>query len=321
MIRIELYYNIGLFNDDPENKVSVLDKLVIIDNGNGLNEDSYSRLLTLRDDSKSIRNKGTGRIQFAHYFEDTVFDSIYNLDEHKRKHLVITLSKKDIFLKNNAILRKDLEEDVVDDMEPYTKVTFSNLLDSKKDGKLYNSISLDILCGELRKHFLSLFCENRNCLPDITIVRYEDKKVVRTLNITPDVIPTPDNITTVKVKYSKIDERNKILDVDHEESFTLYSFIQPANDLKNNSIFYVSNGALAQENPIDSIQKKDVLDGNRYMFLLTGSYFDSVDDDLRGNLHLVKENDFKRQNEETFFPEECLLSDRIEEKTNAKINL
>ena len=55
------------------------------------------------------------------------------------------------------------------------------------------------------------------------------------------------------------------------------------------------------------------------MFLLSGSHFDSVDDDLRGNLHLVKESEFKKQNEGSLFPEECILVDKIEEKTNEKI--
>lgn len=54
------------------------------------------------------------------------------------------------------------------------------------------------------------------------------------------------------------------------------------------------------------------------MFLLRGNYFDSIEDDLRGNLHLIKESEFKKQGE--LFPEECILVDKIKEETNEKIN-
>ena len=76
---------------------------------------------------------------------------------------------------------------------------------------------------------------------------------------------------------------------------------------------------MAQENSIDGLPKKDSIDGKRYMFLLSGEYFDHGDDDLRGNLHLVKESDFKKQNEGNLFAEEELLIDNIIAQTNVKI--
>ena len=58
-IRMEFYYTMGIFKNDAENRTATLDKIVIVDNGIGINPSSYDRLLTLRDNSKSIRNKGT----------------------------------------------------------------------------------------------------------------------------------------------------------------------------------------------------------------------------------------------------------------------
>lgn len=57
-IRMEFHYTMGLFKNDAENRTATLDKIVIVDNGIGINPSSYDRLLTLRDNSKSIRNKG-----------------------------------------------------------------------------------------------------------------------------------------------------------------------------------------------------------------------------------------------------------------------
>lgn len=317
-IRIEFHYTLGLFNDGGKNDTSVLDKIVFIDNGMGINPQSYNRLLTLRDNSKSARNKGTGRIQFAHYFDQTVFDSVFKIDEHSSKHLVITLSKNDSFLDNNAILRKDLEEDVID-KQPYTKVSLIHLLDEKKDGAFYNNMSIEAFVTEVQKHFLSRFCECRECLPQIELVRFENGEEQNHIVITKENIPMYDKLESVVVKYSKLDDHNKIIETDKEESFTLMSFVQPNYILDKNSVYYISNGALAQENAIDGLPKKDSIEGKRYLFLLSGSYFDSVDDDLRGNLHLVKESEFKKQNEGCLFPEECILVDKIEEKTNEKI--
>lgn len=317
-IRMEFHYSMGLFKNDAENRAATLDKIVVVDNGIGINPSSYDRLLTLRDNSKSIRNKGTGRIQFAHYFDETTFDSIYSIDNHNGRHIVMTLSKKSAFLNNNAILRKDLEEDVTD-REPYTKVTLSHILDDKSDAKFYGEISLENIIIEIKHHFLARLCESRSSLPTIELVRYEDNVALEPLYICQEDIPTADKIEHFTVKYSKLDDNNKVIEINRTEEFTLMSFVLNETELSRNSIYYVSNGALAQENSIDGLPKKDSIDGKRYMFLLSGEYFDHVDDDLRGNLHLVKESAFKKQNEGNLFAEEELLIDNIIAQTNVKI--
>ena len=42
------------------------DKIQVIDNGAGLDSDSFERLTRLRDSSKNYFNKGTGRVQYLH---------------------------------------------------------------------------------------------------------------------------------------------------------------------------------------------------------------------------------------------------------------
>lgn len=317
-IRIEFHYIMGLFQDDDENRTAALDKIIIIDNGVGINPASYNRLLTLRDNSKSVSNKGTGRIQFAHYFDETIFDSMFSIDQHHGKHIVMTLSKKQAFLNNNAILRKDLEEDVTD-WQPYTKVTLKRILDEKKDGRFYGEMSLGDIIKDIKHHFIALLCESRANLPVIELVRYEDEEELEPVYIRQEDIPTADKTEPITVRYSKLDDHNRVVETDRTAEFTLMSFIQHEDILPNNSIYYVSNGALAQENVVDGLQKKDSIDGNRYMFLLSGEYFDCIDDDLRGNLHLIKEAAFKRQNEGNLFAEEELLVDNIVAQTNLKI--
>lgn len=48
---------------------------------------------------------------------------MYSIDEHHGKHIIMTLSKKEAFLNNNAILRKELE-----DHHSLWTVTFARLV-------------------------------------------------------------------------------------------------------------------------------------------------------------------------------------------------
>lgn len=226
----------GLFQDDADNRTAALDKIVIIDNGAGINPASYNRLLTLRDNRKSVCNKGTGRIQFTHYFDETTFDSMYSIDEHNGKHIVMTLSKKQAFLNNNAILRKEFEESVTD-WQPYTKVTLLRILDEKKDGKYYGEMSLENIMIELKHHFLARLCESRSNLPTIELVRYEDGTALDPIYILQEHIPTADKTEEIIVKYSKLDEHNKVVDTDRAAVFTLMSFVQNKDALSDGSLF------------------------------------------------------------------------------------
>lgn len=317
-IGVELYYNVGLFEDDPENKTYTLDRIVVVDNGGGLNEASFERLKTLRDDSKSKNNKGTGRVQYLHFFDDTIFDSVFKDKDGTYRHMVLTFSKKEAFLKQKAILRKDVDE-ISELKDSYAKVEFKYFLDVKNDAKFYNELPLDALKSELIIHFLSKFCESRDKMPQIELKRFENGELVKEHTIKGEDIPTPEYTQEVEVHYSKLGEKNKVEETLKTEQFTLLSFVQPKERLAKNSIYFVSNGALAQEERVDGLQKTDVINDNRYLFLLRGDYFNEVEDDLRGNLHLVKESEFKKQSEDNLFPEECLLVDNIRLATNQKI--
>lgn len=96
-ISIKLFLKGNLLSD--RNNVYDFEKFEIEDNGIGLNEKNYSRLLTLRDDSKKMSNKGTGRIQYIHFFDVTKIKSTYKSKDSSYKEIEVTLSKKEAFLK------------------------------------------------------------------------------------------------------------------------------------------------------------------------------------------------------------------------------
>lgn len=300
-----------------ESGTSDFNNIVICDNGIGLDNNSYQRLVNLRDDTKKHLNLGTGRIQYIHFFDHTSIDSIYKDGEQFKKRKVI-LSKNDVFLKENAIMRLD-EEEIVNETNLKTVVTFTNLLD-EKDKDWYSSLTVQGFKDEITKHFLALFCEYRNMLPKIHISLFENSEVKDESDISASDIPNPDREEEIKIDYSKLNEKNKIVSAGRQEIFQLTAFKRPSSEIKQNAIFLVSKGAAGDSFDIDSLQKKDEIDGNRYMFLLSGNYLDASDCDERGKIKLISRQDFKRQNEDSLFKEEVVLYDDIVNETNSVIN-
>lgn len=299
-----------------EDKFYDLSEIVIRDNGIGLTDKSYERLINLRDNTKHFLNKGTGRVQYIHFFDETVMDSLYDINGVLKRRKV-TLSKNDFFLANNAIMRLDLEEDGVDGVSG-TIVTFKSPLD-EKDAALFAAIDSQALKKEFIRHFLVLLSDNRDVLPKIEIHRYVADELLDCADITKYDIPEPDKTDNVSVHYSTLDERNKIKQLDKSEDFTLRAFVHSEYDLEKNVIYLVSKGQLATSIAIDTLQEKEVVDGKRYMFFLSGSYIDTNDSDDRGELRLISSKEFKKQEASLFFPEEIILLDDIKEATNAKI--
>jgi hypothetical protein len=312
-ITMRFYFTRDIFDNSGD-----FEKIEIQDNGVGIDERSLQRIINLRDNSKGRQNKGTGRVQYLHYFNMTTFDSIYCAKNNTYKHLALSLSKNDAFLQNNAILKTDIDEES-DSSTSGTKVTFSSIIDDKKDLPFYKGLKIDIVKKELIRHYLSRFCENRDRLPNIKFERYEGNTLVDTLTLTELDIPNPDKQCDIEVAYCKMDG-NKLIELNHTEKFTLLTFINNASDLEKNIIYFVSDGALSQECQVEALPAKDSIDNKRYLFLLRGEYFDTKTDDTRSDLGLIKESDFKKKEYASMMPEEAILVDRIKSKTNEKIN-
>lgn len=315
-ISIKLFLKGNLLSD--RNNVYDFEKFEIEDNGIGLNEKNYSRLLTLRDDSKKMSNKGTGRIQYIHFFDVTKIKSTYKSKDSSYKEIEVTLSKKEAFLKKNAIIRLDKEVDSVLS-DSGCRVTFINPLD-KKDLSYFSSLSAEAIKTDIIKHFLSLFCENRAMLPQINVIVYHDEEEFKKLQVLEGDISKPDKEESLEIAYSKLDERNKIVKSEKTETFQLKAFKLSSSELKNNGIYLVSKGSTGKTIDIDTLKKDDEINGNRYMFLLSGQYLDDRDQDDRGNIRLIESKEFRSQNEGNLFAEEEILFESVKEEANERIN-
>lgn len=315
-ITIKLFLTETLLSS--QNNVYKFEKFSVEDNGIGLNEANYNRLITLRDESKMMSNKGTGRIQFIHFFDETKIQSTYEQKAKSFRDIELTLSKKDTFLKNNSIVRIDKNEDS-SITESNTKVSFLNPLDDK-DKEYYDYLNAEDIRKDLLQHFLALFCENKSKLPNITIQIIHGNQVHENVSISDNDISQPEKEEQLDIAYSKLDEKNKIIKSEKKESFQLKAFKLPSNELKSNAIYMVSKGATGKAIDLYNLKKDDEINGNRYMFLLSGKYLDESDRDDRGNIELIESSEFRKQNESNLFPEEVILIEDIKDETNSKIN-
>ncbi len=315
-ISISFHFCENLINEGIEN--ADFTRVEVSDNGIGLNDASFLRLINLRDDSKKRSNLGTGRVQYLHFFDNTVLRSVYNSGDSNMIRQV-TMSKKEQFLSNNAILRIDVEKKTRD-RETGTTIIFDTLLDTK-DLEYYTSLKeASAIKGNLVKHFLSLFCEHRDKLPQIIIKIYLGESIVDEAKVTTESIPQPDKEGPINLNYSRLNEKNEIIYSERKEEFRLKAFKRPASELTENEILLVSKGAVGTSIELYNLQKKDSIENYRYLFLLTGKYFDENDRDDRGNMKLITGKEFKSQNESNLFPEEVILIDTIKENTNLYIS-
>ena len=325
-IVICIQLNKTLFSE--KNEDFEFDNITIKDNGIGFNDEEFTRFLNLDDTSKGLGNKGSGRIQLIHYFEraeyESVFEDISSSTGYKKR--IFTLSKNAAFFQNNAIVRLDKDEDCVA-TSSYTILKLSNPLEmntqKQENREYFKSLSTEDLKENIKNKFLALFCENRNNLPEIILQRgingvidSENEK-----SITQQDIPNIDKAEDMNVCYSKINMEGKVEKSTNTEVLNLKSFKINQNELTKNSIKLVCKGEITKEIKLDSLASDELIDDNRYLFLLSGTIIDNADTDTRGNLYFPTEVEFKKSfGEPNLFPEEIITIDEIRETTNEKIN-
>lgn len=317
-IIIRLYASKGLELDGQTD--ICISSITIEDNGIGLDEANLERLKNLRDPSKGHSNNGTGRIQYLYYFSSTIIESVTDV-EGKSSRVKVTLSMNDLFLNNNSILRLDEMEDV-ENQPSRTVLSFIDPLNDK-DAKCYGVLTASLLKTDIITHTLARLCDNRNCLPKITIERYLNQELDDSKSITDADILEVDKDENIDIQYATLIDK-KIVKTNKKESFRIRSFVVPQEKLESNKLYLVSKGELGNTLPLDLLSDKESIDGKRYMFLLSGDYLDARDSDDRGNINLMKESELKKRATEstlTMFPEEeVILREDIVKEVNHKIS-
>ncbi|WP_155888296.1 hypothetical protein [Bacteroides propionicifaciens] len=284
------------------------------DTGLGLTEESYKRLQKLYDESKSFNNRGSGRIQYLHFFTNTYITSNYK--EEDKYHLrEVVLSKKGLFPKKNALIGV-INEKVIT-TENYSRKTQVKLDVPiyQKDLNFYSKLTADSLKENLLKQFMGLLCLSEK-LPNIIIENYKGHKLVEKATITKSDFPEIDKKLEFSVFYSKSSETKSGLESsERKELFTLNTFKIPSKQLDKNIIEVTSKGQILSfdKNPFEFpiLNAEEVINNNRYLFLLSSPYIDNVEGDERGKINLISKKEFLSG--DLFIPDEVVLIDSIQE--------
>lgn len=315
-IKIKLHYTKGLFDTYEFYSIS------IEDSGIGFNNDEYERLINLNDSRKGFNNKGSGRVQFLHYFDKTEYTSIFEDKSSSTgfKQRKFSLSKSAAFLKHNAIIRHDslIEANA---QSSGTIIVLSSILNDK-DRKFYNELSISELKENIINRYLPFFCENRDALPKITIEKLSQHEPLEALEILPSDIPNIDKQDDIIVHYCKSSNDGKSIErIQKSEKLDIKGFKIKKTRLQKNSLKLTSKGEIAKEIKLDSLLVDDEIDGNRYLFLISGSYIDERDSDNRGALKIPTIEEFKSKSSDIswLFGEEEIVLDDIREKANEKV--
>lgn len=292
------------------------------DNGIGFTDSEFNRIVALNDNRKGFSNKGTGRVQYLHYFDKTTISSRYNQKNVDNTYRVrkFELSKKKPFLDENAII-KYISNEISDSKENKTTVTFKDPLDSK-DFNFYSNMTIADLKSEIISHFLVYLCENRNSIPAINIEIWRDENLYSIDSIGESDIPKVDYETEIKVNYRRISNDGKSTEKisKNSESFKLKSFIITKSDLNKNELLLTSKGQKAENISLYSLEASDHINGNRFLFLLSGEYLDSKDSDTRGNISIPNIESFKK-NAGTLFETQSIVIEDLEKEANEAIQL
>ncbi len=283
------FINVDLYQTSNPMGDNSFDKIIIEDNGIGLNDDNYDRLKTLRKNTKGKLNKGTGRVQYLHFFGKTKIESVYLKDEKSRKK-ILELSKSQVFLLNQAFIKVISDEPTSESR--ITKVVFSDPL-KDKDGQFYGTLNLCDMKERLVMHYMVLLCQQRNALPKITLRLFVDNQQKESLTVDQSDIPDLDHMENFEVNYATV-ENKEIVKRANKESFCFRSFKIEQEKLPKNSLFLISKNEVIDKKINLPIPEKDNFDGFRYLFFISGDYLDNNDSDSRGSVQLYSEKDLKK---------------------------
>lgn len=292
-------------------------KFIVKDTGIGFNDTEWNRFITLKDNRKNFNNKGTGRIQYLHFFENTKIISQYK-NNNCFFERVITLSKRNEFLSKNAIIRLDKQEKVNNITATGSQVVFESPL-IEKDRNYYSQLSSESLKNDLIHHYLVWFCENRNNLPRIGIQLFHDNKIISTDIISDIDIPMPDKQIDIQVFYRQLNTDNLDKTI-NSENFIMRIFKISDKELLQNQLYLTSKGEIAQNIDFYSINPKESINNNKFLCLLSGSYIDARDSDVRGNICIPPLKELRRKGfSAELFEDEIVVLDDIESEANNKL--
>lgn len=290
--------------------------LEIEDTGVGFNSENFGRLKRLYDESKDFNNRGTGRIQYLHFFDKTDIYSVYEENEKKYERRIV-LSYK-FYQRKKSIIWASNPKEVDKDTPSGTSLAFFTLLDDE-DKNRYSELNSQEIYDKVLIHYLDRFCVNRDNLQTIKIETYlndaHDQSQDKTIN--KDVVPSADYQKDFTLHYQLYDKDKKdFIDVKGKtEKFKVASYLLPSSLQSKNQIKLTSKNETVDSKGFDFSFLEDTLkiEGKYMLCLVSSNYFTINDTDERGNLQLVTKSNFLKDYDAFKLQEPRIFIDNIQD--------
>ncbi len=277
---------IEIFSEESTDGKGFFRALWISDNGIGFNDEHFRRFNKYRDWTKGFNNRGSGRIQYVHFFDKTSVSSVFQEDgEYFERDFVVSKDKS--FLKENAIV-KHKSCKLSPSKELFTKVEFQSLLE---ESETYNDLDDEELKAAIMKSYLLYFCNESRPLPKIVIKYFLQGGLKSTSKIEKRDIPKAEKVEDAFVAYKRLSDDGKSLKVlDRKENLKVTAFRLNKDQAVKNDLYLVSKGQRVPNSGIElnCLGKGDVINGKRFLFLVAGDYLDKADTNNRGELDIPK---------------------------------
>ncbi len=172
---------------------------------------------------------------------------------------------------------------------------------------------------DLLKRYLHYFCFNSNEIPEIKINFYVGNDLKSSQNISKFDIPKFDKEESLIVHYNRQSKDATSIEKSQKtEEFSVTTFKVTKKLLDSNEIKLISKGEVVDETKINltGISKNDNISGNKYLVLVSGSYIDNNDSNIRGQLNIPTKNTKYAFN---VFNNEIIFLEDIEEGVNEKL--
>lgn len=317
--KIDVFLN---FNANLASKGTELYSIEIQDNGIGLDEANFRRMVTFKDETKGFNNLGSGRLQLIHSFQIAKYESVFDTDEGRYSR-EIYLSKMHSFLRHNTILYEETQpQKAGNEAEVGTKLTL--VTPDEKLSSYYNGLDLESLKSELCDHYLLYFCGLGDKLPQITLYYVIGQKVEDQKTITVSDVPVPvGEPVSMLVPFSQMSDDMKRVELvkDKNVNIEMSSYKIPAEKVSQNAIKLTCKNEI-----IDSVKIKLTclspdaeISGQRFLFLLSSDYFDNLSGDQRDSLEIIDKTEFKKRAKAVGKIDEQVLIDDVQQVSNRKV--
>jgi len=283
-IQVEIRLKHQLFED-----LFTLDSIQVRDTGCGIDDAGFDRFKRYRDGRKGFWNRGTGRIQFLHFAQSTVFNTVFKASDglYGRE---FSLSTKTLAQEVLVSHHRVTHENSADATKIGTTVTFQELVD-EKDQSIFSLITAEELALQIKQHYLLELSSFRTTFPVITVERTVDGSLVDEYHIDRDSIPAPDKTLSIAIPYERWDASAcDFVQTGTLETVTASVFRFPPDKLRSNEVKVTTKGQIATNTcfVLASLPHNEIINGTHFYVALSSPYFDRIDGDARGTLPLKR---------------------------------